>query len=167
MKILSVHQLTFGFNADQEFGLLYASENPEASSQDIGFFLPVDSEEDLIFGQTSVSFLVGLADIAVPLRTTLSFPEISFKMDDWGQEILFELDLYGSYPDRYFYWPRVSTYRMKKARYIGKHKDIIGKHTKLVPLLPLDLEAMDELFLKQGIIFIGTTPFPRRGAVLG
>jgi hypothetical protein len=47
--------------------------------------------------------------------------------------------------------------------YVGRHYDVLESYDKsdfpaFLPLIPLDLIAMDELYLREKVVFVGVTP---------
>lgn len=161
--------MRFGLDENKNVGLLFASETDEFSDQSVVFTVPLVDEPRHPFAlmdyfqQQSFYFPALLDQEYLEIEAKVDFPALIFTVPKTDFTISFELDL-----DPFYYfelWQDLSPYppsmfpnRRRKLKYVGKDSKLVPANRGFVPLLPLDVFEMDELYIKHKGVFVGLTP---------
>ena len=161
--------MTFGQMKGKEPGLLFTSEVEENSDQSVLFTVPLLEEPRHPFAlvdyfhENSFYFPALLNEKYLELEATADFPELIFTVPGTEFTITFELDIDPYY--RYDLWRDFMPYprakyptRGRRLKYAGEASRFIPTNRGFLPLLPLDVFEMDELYVRHRGVFVGLTP---------
>lgn len=145
--------MRFVLDQNKNIGLLFASEADEFSDQSVVFTVPLLDEPrhpfTMIdyFQRQSFYFPALLDQKYLEIEAKIDFPVLVFTVPTTDFTISFALDL-----DPFYY------NRRRRLKYVGKNSKLVPANRGFVPLLPLDVFEMDELYLKHKGVFVGLTP---------
>jgi hypothetical protein len=163
---LPIYQFCLGNVNKTKQGLIFSNEIENNNSQSIVYSLPIiqtinhpiEFFEYIESKQFYFPFLLGNDYLELPAK--IEFPDLVFTIPKTEFEIVFEIDLYFTYQYGFWWRPNPRKYFSKRniLRYVGKHSKIIPSNSDFIPILPVDLFEMDELYRKHKGVFVGLTP---------
>ncbi len=149
---LPIFQMTFGATNNKQFGLVFSSELNEYDTQSLLFVVPLLRELhhflDIVhyFKEYRPYFPFQINDKYLELEASIDFPELIFEVPETDFSITFAINFYDFFP----FYDRFS--------YVGEFKNIVPINYGFIPLTPIDLYEMDELYNEHKGIFVGLTP---------
>ena len=154
---IPIYQMTFGQGNNGKSGLVFASEQAENKSQVVLFTLPVI---DGFQRQFNLKDYLEYSTLIFPfehenkyyeLKGKINFPEIIFEIPK--TDIIIKFEIYNQLNFRgHFHRP------YPRMEYVGMQTSLILKNHGFLVLKPIDLNGMNELYLKHKGIFVGLTP---------
>jgi hypothetical protein len=154
---LPVCQVACALGQNEEPGLLFSTELKEDASRSFHYGLPLPTKppRDVFKNGHEVFFPIAIGQRVVELRTKLA-PRMAFDVPGTELSVKFTLKL----PLEYIRWPLGYPFRTPISRYVGTKKAFVDFFFAV--LQPIDLEEMDQLYLKYSVVFVGqTTVFGR------
>lgn len=161
--------MTYGQNEKGESGLVFPSELDDSNGQSILFTVPIiepfTHPMDIVEYMESHTFYFPflLNEKYIELEARGDFPDLLFNIPETQYQIVFEIDTDNLNTWQYFYYSRrfKLPWRNKShtIKYVGTNdKLILPKTSGFIPIAPVDLYEMDELYLEHKGIFVGLTP---------
>ncbi len=151
---IPIYQMAFGLNQFGEEGLLFSEEFKD-NNQSVLYTIPLEFDNLAFLFSATFYFPFFLKDEYYELESKIKkFPELTFDAPIKNFQITFDIDFeyYLSYSNSMI--PRLG---LKIMNYVGKFFKP-SKEKRFLPLIPVDLYTMDELYLKYKGVFVGLTP---------
>lgn len=159
MNPIPVYQISLTSHRNGASGLVFTSEQEDTWSQSILFVLPITedvayrSELRKLIDRQQIFFPFLLGEQYINLQAQVSFPELRFTVP--GTDIIITFELRNNViSERFRFYDRGF---FKNLKYTGKANYLMVKNFGFLNVVPLDLKAMDQVYLKYGGLFVGLT----------
>jgi hypothetical protein len=145
-----IYQMTFAQDSKRGKGLIFPSELPDDETQSLLFVLSTPSKSHFIFellkrDREKFLFPFQMGNEMYNLVGKYIVPNtLSFAIPNTDLKILFTFKLFPS--------------GNKYLKYIGKYDNLIDKRNFFVPIEPINIDKMNELYFKYKGVFVGMTP---------